>query len=333
MSALIVDRSEALDFLSPLMRDADASKAVIAAKCYGLLMGYAQRWANADYRVDAVESAITSDLYNPQSQRTSRTFTVAGKIDVHVTDGNGRKVIIDHKTTSQDISDPAAPFWRQLQVEGQVSHYALLEFLNGNKIDYAVWDAVRKPSISPRLLSKKEQDATGSERETPEMYAARLAEDCTTTRPGWYFQRRQVPRTDDELNEYASELWEHAQDMILARRNNRWPRNSGACMLYGSPCNYLGICSGYDTPDSDKWARKSWVHSELPILDGDGKDILTNSRIRAFQTCRRKHYLQYELGIERIDEEEKEALYFGSLFHQALEIYFNALKSQQQRSN
>jgi hypothetical protein len=27
-------------------------------------------------------------------------------------------------------------------------------------------------------------------------------------------------------------------------------------MLYGSPCKFLGICSGYDSPESGKWTIK-----------------------------------------------------------------------------
>src|SRR6185437_6008459 len=212
--------------------------------------------------------------------------------------------------------DPNATYWRQLAIEGQVSHYMLLEWLNGNKIDYAIWDVVHKPSISPKLLAKKDAEAvtiikkyyglalTGSDieefitagRETPLMYSARLASDCTAERPEWYFQRRSVPRLSSEIREYAEELWDHSQDMILARRNDRWPRNSGACMTYNSSCKFLGICSGHDSADSANWKLKQWVHSELPLLaDGNGNDILTNSRIRTFQTCRRKHQLQYEL--------------------------------------
>ena len=97
-------------------------------------------------------------------------------------------------------------------------------------------------------------------------------------------------------------------------------------MQYGSPCKFLGICSGYDTPDSNKWIVKEQVHSELPIVEGDGRDILTNSRIRCYQVCPRKHYYQYEMGIERTVDEEREALYFGTLFHLALEAYFEAWK-------
>jgi len=94
-------------------------------------------------------------------------------------------------------------------------------------------------------------------------------------------------------------------------------------MLYGSPCKFLGICSKYDTPDSDKWAHKANVHIELPELDGDGRNLLTNSRVRCFQTCRRKHHFEYELGIERIDEEERESLLFGRFWHIALQTWWS----------
>jgi hypothetical protein len=55
-------------------------------------------------------------------------------------------------------------------------------------------------------------------------------------------------------------------------------------MLYGSPCKFLGICSGHDTPDSDRWQKKSQIHPELPADIENPKGLLTNSRIRTFQT-------------------------------------------------
>lgn len=345
----------AIEVLEPTLGCDDFSKRIVAAKCVGLMAGYDARWRNAPFRINAVESVVSSELYNPATEARSRTFTVSGKIDVHATEvSTGAHVIFDHKTTSQDISDPNAPYWRQLVIEGQVSHYFLLEWLNKAKVDYAMWDTVRKPGIAPKMLAKKERadvmmfghycnaSLTGEQleefaasengRETPTMYAHRLAMDCTTERPEWYFQRRQVPRLDSEVFEYARELWDHSQDLIVARRTGRNPRNSGACMTYNSPCKFLGICSGYDDVDSEQWTRKTWVHPELPILQGDGKEILTNSRIRTFQTCRRKHQLQYDIGIEKIDEEEREALFFGSLWHDAQEAYFLTLKSQQERN-
>ena len=343
--------SSALEVLEPELASSDSSRAIVAAKCVGLMCGYDCKWLDSPYLIDDVECLLTGDLWNPETGAKSRSFTLAGKLDVRARElRTGARVIIDHKTTSQEIADPNASYWRQLVIEGQVSHYILLEWEAGNKTDYGLWDVVRKPSISPKLLAKKDREVVlatrsycgsdltvsrldefaSADRETPAMYASRLAQDCISERPEWYFQRRQMPRLDSEIREYAMELWGHSKDLLHARYMERHPRNSGACMNYGTPCKYLGICSGHDTAHSEHWVVKPQVHAELPMLEGNGKNVLTNSRVRTFQTCRRKHELQYEIGIERVDEEERESLFFGSLFHQALEQYFLALKKQQQ---
>lgn len=330
---------------------------LVAAKCRALVVGYNARWRDQSYKPLAVEQFVQADLVNPDTNSISRTFRIAGKEDVIVTDGS-RRLLMDAKTCSQDISDPNAPYWQQLAIEAQPTHYMLIDWLSGLKCDGAVWDVLRKPTIAPKKLTKADRarvcaersycDTAMSEdtlaavpvndRETLEMYEARLVKDCTTIRPDWYFQRRFLVRLDANILEYARELWQHSQDILATRAimrkhskngDTRLPvRNSGACMLYGSPCVFLGLCSDYDQPNSDRWQRKPTVHSELPALDGDGRDVLTNSRIRCFQTCRRKHYYQYELGIERQDAEEREALFFGSLWHTALEAWWNAQRKE-----
>lgn len=51
------------------------------------------------------------------------------------------------------------------------------------------------------------------------------------------------------------------------------------------------------------------------------KETLSASRMAAFLACPRKHYYQYELGLER--EEASGALRFGGAFHAALEARAN----------
>ena len=51
------------------------------------------------------------------------------------------------------------------------------------------------------------------------------------------------------------------------------------------------------------------------------KETLSASRMTAFLACPRKHYYQYELGLER--EESAPALRFGSAMHKALEARAN----------
>jgi hypothetical protein len=325
---------------------------LMRAKLRGLMRAYHARWQHQQIAVLEIEQTITSDLYNPATSAKSRSFIMAGKKDI-LLEESGKYWLMDHKTSSEDIADPDAAYWRQLAVEGQHYHYALLEHLNGKRIEGAIWDVVHKPSISPRQIAKADQALMSSTnlyfgatvtrddvaevretgRENFKLYESRLAWDATRIRPEWYFQRFRVARLDHELLEYASELWIHTQDILLCRRENRWPRNSGACMNYGRACKFLGICSGHDTPDSQNWKAKEWVHAELPILNGDaGKNVLTNSRVRCFQTCRRKHFYQYELGIDRVEQEEVETLLFGTLWHEAQAIYFEAWKTAAQKA-
>lgn len=342
----------ALAVIDAACATASDSQLLVAAKCRGLIRGYHRRWMDSPYLVADVEYLVRSDLFNPETNRKSRTFTVAGKIDTRF-EMDGKLIVVDHKTTSEDISDPLSPYWRQLVIEAQPTHYILLEWLNGRRVDGALWDVVRKPQIRPSRLSKAEMktisftkeycgsrltdemivEVQATERESLSLFEMRLAQDCTTERPQWYFQRRAIPRLESEIHEHAVDLWGHGQEILHARATERWPRNSGACMLYKTPCRYLGICSGHDAPDSENWLRKPQVHNELAgIIEGDGREVLTNSRIKVFQTCRRKHFYDYELGIERLDEEEREALYFGTLWHEALEEWFGWFKKKHERS-
>jgi hypothetical protein len=246
------------------------------------------------------------------------------------------------KTCSEDIEDGNAPYWRRLAIDAQVSVYVLSEWQQGVKVDGTMYDVIRKPSIRPKEISKAmrqqilvvgEYCATkvsmetrqlfvcGAERENEELFEARLAADCLE-RPQWYFQRRSIPRMDCDVHEFACELWDVADEIRLARQRERHTRNSGACMTYKRPCEFLGLCSGHDSLDSDKFVKRSCVHAELS-LDGDGRDLLSHSRMQTFKTCRRKHYLRYELGIERADEEEADALHFGKLMHRAIEAWWS----------
>lgn len=340
----------ALEILTPHLRDSDPKQSLIAAKVIGLMKGYAHRWDDSKYRIDDVESVLTSDLFNPETGRKSRSFTIAGKLDVRATEiATGRRVLFDHKTTSDDIADPASDYWRKLVVEGQPSHYFLLEFLNGELIDRAIWNCIKRPGISPKAVARKDIDLMmcsaiycGEKfnmaevakfeqdfRETDLMYMARLVQDCTHDRPDFYFQRKSVPHLESEIRAHALDLWDHAQSILNMRQNDRYPRISAACMLHNSACTYLGLCSGHDTQDSGKWAKREFVHPELvQIGDGRGTDIITNSRVQSL-ICPQKHYLKYELGLERIDDEEREVIYFGNLAHEGLQRYYEALKEVQ----
>ena len=323
----------------------DDESQVIAAKVRGLIIGYDARWRDTAWETISVEEVFHLPIVNPETGAKSRTFVQGGKFD-GIVRRDGREYLLEHKTTSEDIADPNATYWRRLTIDSQVSSYVLAKWQQGSKLDGTLYDVARKPGIRPKEIAKAELShlltsrtycgfrvseeiqnriALGDKtkvRECPELYAMRLARE-TLDDPDKYFQRRMIPRLDSDITEYAEELWEVGQSIISARGREAHYRNSGACMEWGTPCQFLGICSGYDSPDSDKWQRAEHVHDELPIVDGiDSKTILTNSRVRCFQSCRRKHLYRYELGLRRVEEDEKESLVLGTLWHRALEAWW-----------
>lgn len=319
------------------------------AMARGLMRGYHTRWQDQPERAIAIEEEFCVKIYNFASKRTSisRTFSVAGIVDV-LCKRHSQTLVMDHKTTSDDIVDPDSTYWRQLAIEGQANLYILAQHLQGIRVDGAIWDAIKKPGIRPKKIAKAEQkailafhkycDFDVSEEtekhvlafgtENNELYEHRVTR-LTLDEPEKYFQRRPLIRLESELVEYAEELWELTQEVLATRRritDTRLPvRNCGSCMQYGRACEYLGICSGHDTPDSPKWQRRESVHSELETA-GDGRNVLTNSRLKVFQACKRKHYYRYELGIERIDQVRSEALNFGSMMHAGLEVWWEHFK-------
>lgn len=326
----------------------------VRATARGLMRGYHARWADEQpHTVEAMEREFRVSIYNldNNSKRTStsRTFTLAGKWDAVTCEG-GQRVIVDHKTTSSDIADPDAVFWRQLAVEAQPSTYLLAAHYAGLEVSGALWDVIRKPKLTMVLLDKKvrkaitslgeyfgyrispetQQYALKGERENGELFEYRLARKVINESEK-HFQRRPVLRLHNELVEAAQELWQLSQEVISARRTNRHIRNGGACLNYGTACEFLGICSGLDNHTSNKWQRRESVHEELHTINGDGRDVLTHSRLACFQTCRKKHYFRYELGIERVDRVRSDALYFGTIMHKGLEAWWKCFTITQQQ--
>jgi hypothetical protein len=318
----------------------------------GLLRGYEARWANNhQFQTESVEQEFCQPIYNLKNKSDrlsiSRTFRVAGKKDVIALGGRHDRWIVDHKTTSSNIEAPDAVFWGRLPIEGQANLYLLSEHISGKAVMGAVWDVIRKPGIRPKKLTKVDQKAITSlgeyygyqvaeqtkhfvlanGDENTELYELRVAHECEQ-KPHRYFQRREILRLEHEMLEYAADLWDLAAEVRTCRQTRRHLRNSGNCLRYGTPCPYLGICSGYDTPESDKWRRRETVHAELSTLDGDGRDVLTNSRLACFQECRRKHYFRYELGIERQNTKPSDALFLGTIMHVGLAAWWSCFPIQ-----
>jgi len=306
----------------------------------GMLTGYHERWSERTRTITLLETeaVLTSPLRNLDTGRASRSFSLAGKVD-KIVEIDGAITIVDHKTTSQNIIDPAAPYWRQLQVDNQAQFYWCLALSNGLEVKNVIWDVVQKSSARPRKLTKADlktvtNDGIYCERQCSEAAISHAISEGTENPElfGWRiaaqemmrYQRVTLPRTNEELVEFNAQTWDISQDILGTRRSNRHHKNPSACLLYNSPCEYLGVCSGHDTIDSHNWMSVESVHPEL----GDEvpvEDSITNSRSTCFLTCRRKHMYRYELGRRRVKEETKEAFQFGNAWHHLMDQWWTQI--------
>ncbi len=243
----------------------------MAATIYGLLRAYYDRYANTD----AISEMLPEIEFDHAIER-SMAFTAAGKIDGLAVLCDGRRALVEHKTTGESIAE-TSDYWTRLRFNPQLFQYVLAAEREGYPVETVVYDVIRKPAIKP-LEKKPTLDADGLKQvhgpngervykrdgtpkqtadaakgeyvltapETAQEYALRVYEDAMA-RPDFYFARREVPFTDDQLEEFKNSrlaicrmlLHYKGQARHATRPELGWPRNvSDRCTM----CEYQGFC-------------------------------------------------------------------------------------------
>ena len=152
----------------------------------------------------------------PETGGVSKTWVLAGKIDAIAKDkATGKHIIVEHKTTSQDIG-PGSDYWKKLPIDGQVSGYYVGASTLGYEVDVCLYDVIRKPTIRPYKATPEEnrkykKDGTlyagqHEHDEDPHEWEARLMADIAE-RPDYYFQRVEVVRSESDLSDYLFDMW------------------------------------------------------------------------------------------------------------------------------
>lgn len=232
------------------------------AKLRPLYLGYVARWWDEDratLNVISIEREYEHALINPATKHASQTFRCGGRLDAEVSIG-GRLLVMEHKTSSDDIA-PGSDYWRQKRIDAQASNYLEATGAEGN-----LYDVVKKPTIRPLKATPvesrkytKEGKLYAAQREldeTPEEYAARFAAQIAES-PTAFYQRGEVVRTRDELDEAAQDRWDLGRQIADGIRLNRFPRNTSACFpLAGAPCPFASVCAGEATLDSPQFTKK-----------------------------------------------------------------------------
>lgn len=237
------------------------------ATVYGLLRAYFDHYSGDQLEFVEVERGFALPLVNPDTKAKSRTFERAGKID-GIVKWDGRLMLLEGKTTSDPI-DPASDYWLRLRVDPQPSMYVLAARDLGYDVQAVIYDVIHKPAMRPAAIALVEDGAkivlnSAGERvrtkdgkkwretgdaalgyvlqtrpETPDEFGARIYEDCKA-RPDFYFARREIPRLEDDLNEFREELWQVAQLLQQCKSRGLWFRNCGKATCTG--CEYADIC-------------------------------------------------------------------------------------------
>ncbi|MEM9066268.1 MAG: PD-(D/E)XK nuclease family protein [Planctomycetota bacterium] len=266
-----------------------------------LVRGYFDRYALDEHETIASELPFRFRLRNPRG-RASRTFDLAGKIDRIVRLPDDRLAVLETKTMSESVA-PESDYWTRLELDNQISLYMIAARELGYDVETVIYDAIRKPSMKPttipdldnagqkvvvdkglnrvfkkngepRLSARKDLGEFLLERdESPEEYGVRLAQNIAE-RPEFYYARREIPRLEDDLDQFMAEVWQLSKRVMSDRRLGITIRNTGACDWKGR-CPYLGICRNAAIPGQvpEGYRQLGNIHPELEEADAGTKTV------------------------------------------------------------
>ena len=182
---------------------------------------------------------------------------------------DGRLAVLESKTVSEDIAWDSE-YCTRLQLEAQPTIYIIGAREQGYDVATVLWDATRKPTIKPtsvgvcddlgakivldfhgqRVRTERNQwRQTGDAAKgyvlqqrnmTPEEWSKKLTADIAE-RPGYYYQRREIPRLDSEIEEIKTELWDLQKTIREAQQNRRWYKT--VAFNTCNTCAFWALCS------------------------------------------------------------------------------------------
>ena len=316
------------------------------AKAKALMYGYNAKWGELEWQSLSVEESVAFPIVETEWQ-------FAGKIDTLVTGYGKERVMMEHKTTTIDLTDKSNPYFLRLSFEAQLSRYHLAMYLNKRPLDATIYDIIRKLSIKPKTIPIGNDKAKAGTR--AEIYRERTyygmdvgsSVDCESppskeclrlyylrclhtvlSEPDKYYARvGNITRGGTQLLDTYEQLTKIAKDIDWAETDDGWYQNTNSCNSYNSPCEYISLCRGTSQPDDDRWKPRKGGETS-------GDKTLSHSKAGCFMTCRRKYFHRYVQKIEP-NRERSDALVFGSAFHEALEEYWKAKQvgGNDERSN
>jgi len=239
-----------------------------------IMKGYAALYPVEEFSVVELEKKFEGEIVNPATGATSRSFTLAGKVDGIVRIGD-EHFLLEHKTASLLDSGYLERLWTDFQI---ILYCWYVEQALGIRINGVIYNVIVKAKLQQskgeteveyearraELIAKSKTGKTTAKRRMPEMddeFQARLA--AKYTEPGM-FHREVLYISRDRFAVLQSELWELPQNFLDARRRATWYQNTSQCFQYGRPCAYFPLCrSDFSPLVRDNHYRIELPHTEL----------------------------------------------------------------------
>ncbi|MHB9037062.1 MAG: PD-(D/E)XK nuclease family protein [Armatimonadota bacterium] len=220
-----------------------------------MMIGYVVRYPSEDFEIIALEKIFEGRIVNPATGASSRSFTIAGKVDgiVRMRD-TGEYYLLEHRTTSQLDGDYLERLWTDLQVS-LYAHY--IEQTLGICISGVIYNMLVKAKLQQgkgetqaefearraELLSKSKTGKTSATRKLPESdesFQGRLL--AKYAEPGM-FHREMLRLSHNQLDAMKTDLWELTQQFLHSRRRDMFWRNTSYCFANHRTCPYFSLCS------------------------------------------------------------------------------------------
>ena len=158
-----------------------------------MMKAYAARYPEEDFEVVALEKTFEGNIVNPATGASSRSFTLAGKVD-GIVKKDGQYFLLEHKTASLVDSGYLERLWGDFQIQ---LYCWYIEQTLGWRISGIVYNILAKAKLRQK------------QGEAEDEYQARCAELIAKSKTGKTTAKRKMPETDEEFQARLAE-W-HAQ--------------------------------------------------------------------------------------------------------------------------
>lgn len=231
------------DMFSAIYAHAEEVDQLAMAALVAIMRGYHARY----YEEDIVGwKTVGAERYFRYPEKNGNYRVGVVDLDIII---DSRPMIGEHKSTSYDIS-PGSTYREKLRRDPQVSEYLLAARHDNSGATSVLYNMIAKCPLKPAKATPEEKrkykkDGTlyGNQREfdeEPEEFEERVALDIAK-RPDRYYQRVEVTRTDDELDEHDENMDKLGRLMVVATMASLHPQNVGNCKEFGG-CDYQPVC-------------------------------------------------------------------------------------------